>query len=105
MQIFPCCLPDLIHHFHNTFPVMSCIADYLWIGTNDLPTTPESCELPGTGKALAYILFLNFYTHLSDAQLDACGAQIKEFQAYLRGKVEAARKAVADPRSRTGSGI
>mgnify|MGYP001826819806 FL=1 len=36
---------------------------------------------------------LNFYTHLSDAQLDECGARIEAFQAYLRNKVEAARKA------------
>jgi cytochrome P450 len=36
---------------------------------------------------------LNFYTHLSDVQLDECGARIEAFQAYLRDKVEAAREA------------
>lgn len=35
---------------------------------------------------------LNFYTYLSDEQLDECGAQIEAFKTYLMGKVEAARK-------------
>ncbi|MEX3011198.1 cytochrome P450 [Hoeflea sp. TYP-13] len=36
---------------------------------------------------------LNFYVHLSEEQLDYCGAQIAEFSEYLAGKVEAARRA------------
>ena len=36
---------------------------------------------------------LNFYTNLSDDQLDECSAQIEAFRAYLMTKVDAVRKA------------
>ena len=36
---------------------------------------------------------LNFYTHLSEEQLDYCSAQISEFTDYLRDKTAAARRA------------
>ena len=35
---------------------------------------------------------LNFYTHLSEEQLDECSVQIEAFKAYLVDKVEAARR-------------
>lgn len=35
---------------------------------------------------------LNFYTHLSDEQLDDCGAQMADFRSYLNDKAKAARQ-------------
>ncbi|WP_419907490.1 cytochrome P450 [Hoeflea sp.] len=35
---------------------------------------------------------LNFYTHLTDEQLDYCSVQIAEFTAYLKDKIAAARQ-------------
>ncbi len=75
---------EFVSEFAAPLPIL-VISEIVGIPSEEREQIKTWCDAYST-------VALNFYVHLSDEQLDYCGAQIEAFRAYLVDKVEAARK-------------
>lgn len=75
---------EFVSEFAAPLPIL-VISEIVGIPAEDRHQIKVWCDAFST-------VALNFYVHLSDEQLDDCGAKIADFRAYLSDKVETARR-------------